>query len=130
MAKQWLLRIESERDVANPSWPQIRSWLSQVDGDTLTHLALELLSEAALMVGGGENGRYVVTHFPLKYPNESTRTLCDSTLEGPSLELTVQVTSEFPARQCVYLPTMVQAFEYFFHHDGQLDPALQWESDC
>lgn len=123
------MRLESRIEISDPTWEQVLRVLRDLDGATLTQVSLEWVGKAALLAGGGNGGRYIVTYLPTAAPDTPSYTLSDPSLSGPDVELTAQVTAEYPARQSVYLERVISAFEYFCDHAGQRDPTLTWDRD-
>lgn len=113
---------------SNPEWDQVYRAVLQMDGDKLNEMALDFSEKGAIMVGGGNNGRYVVIYFPGDNSRKPSLTLSDLSLTGPDVELTVQIPSDYPARICVKLPLVLKVLEHFFH-TGEISTDVRWEID-
>jgi len=99
-----------------------------MDGDRLNEMALDFPEKGVIMVGGGNNGRYVVIYFPSDKSRKPSLTLSDLSLTGPDVELTVQIPGGYPARICVKLPLVLKVLEHFFH-TGEIPTDVRWEID-
>lgn len=82
--------------------------------------------DESLMIGGGENGLYMVV---LTYDNETFHTLIDSTKDkNDYIEVVVAgQTGEYPAYQFVRLGKVLRAVEYYATNGKMLED-LEWES--
>lgn len=112
----------------NPEWDQVYNAALQMDGDRLNEMALDFSEKGTIMVGGGNNGRYVVIYFPGSHSRKPSLTLSDISLTGPDVEMTVQLPSEYPARICVKLPLVLIVLEHFFR-TGEIPTDVRWEID-
>jgi hypothetical protein len=113
---------------SNPSWNQVQQALQHMDGETIHEVSLEISGKGSLLVGGGNNGRYLVVNFAENPVDEASFTLSDLGLTGPDVTLTVQTFSEYPARLAVKLPLVLKVFEHFYY-TGQVPKDVRWEID-
>jgi hypothetical protein len=131
VTNQWQLELKHDKHIQSPTWNQISEAIAQVDGDAFSELSLHLIGQGALLVGGGNKvgneRRYIVNYLPENIDTPSL-TLTDLSLVGTDVELTVQVTAEFPSIHCVRLPLALKAFRHFFE-TGELPNDLIWEND-
>ncbi|HLP89232.1 MAG TPA: Imm1 family immunity protein [Nostocaceae cyanobacterium] len=58
---KWTGNRNEENFIENPTWEQIESAISELDGTTKTLVSLEADDGSYMMIGGGNSGKYVVT---------------------------------------------------------------------
>lgn len=114
--------------IPDPDWRQIQHVLLKLDGVTLDTVSLELMGKGSLVIGGGDEGRYMVVYFPENHPDLPSMTLTDPSLTGPDVELTIQTPARFAAKYAVMFPLVLQVVEHFFH-TGEVPGDVRWELD-
>jgi Immunity protein Imm1 len=121
-------RLETGRGnkISNPTWQQISDAILEMDGTHSKEVELELENVGSMLIGGGDQGRYLVVYFPAEDPDTLSVTLTDLDLTGPDVQLTVQTPAKYPARVAVRLPLVLQAVEQFYR-SGELPRDVYWE---
>jgi hypothetical protein len=122
----WKLETGRGEKILNPTWQQIYDALLEMDGTHRNEVELELENVASMIIGGGNQGHYLVVYFPAEDPDTLSVTLTDLTQTGPDIQLTVQTPAKYPARVAVRLPLVLQAVEQFYL-SGKLPQDVYWE---
>ncbi len=122
---EWVLEIGRGERISHPSWQQVKEALLSMDGMHMNEIMLQLVDGGDLVIGGGDNGRYVVVYLPKDEP-EASVSLRDSSLIGPNVFLTVGSKSDYPAYLAVYTPLVLHVVEYFYN-TGHLPEDVEWE---
>jgi len=121
------LRI-GEASLPDPDWQQVQYALHKIDGVKLDTVSLEIAGKGSLVIGGGDNGRYMVVYFPELHPDLPSMTLTDLSLFGPDIILTIQTPAPFAPKYAVKLPLVLRVVEHFYH-TGQVPKDVRWELD-
>ena len=113
--------------IAHPTAFQIEKAIRNMDGLHKTMVILGADNGAFLGVGGGNNGRYVVS---VTLDNGIIYTVIQ---QGDYAESEVSFnsggqTANYPAEECVNLESALHAARAF-SMDGSLQPTLQWRQD-
>jgi hypothetical protein len=132
---EWSLGIGRGEPIRNPSWEQIHAALLEMDGIHADEVMLQLSGTGNLVVGGGNDGRYIVVYFPQDRPDDysgDSLALADASLSGEDVTLSFEVDSSFPARLAVSLPLVLQVVEHFYRTgqipgEDQLPEGVMWE---
>jgi hypothetical protein len=123
----WLLGLGQEIEMGDPTWEQIQDAILELDGKNRNEVEVRLDDVGSLIIGGGDNKRYIVVYIP---EDDSERsypvTLVDETLTGSDVTLTVQTPATYPARMAVALPLVLQVTEHFYR-TGLLPENAFWE---
>ena len=122
----WRLETGRGNKISNPTWQQISDAILEIDGTYSKGVELELENVGSMLIGGGDQGRYLVVYFPAEDPDTLSVTLTDLDLTGLDVQLTVQTPAKYPARVAVLLPLVLQAVEQFYR-SGELPEDVYWE---
>lgn len=100
--------------------------LLELDGQEKTLTCLEAPNGAALMIAGGNDGRYLV-NLLLDPETQQGHVLTDPAETGADVELCCGgQTAEYPAHWCVNLRLVLDAAHQFVAH-GEMSPHLLWK---
>ena len=100
--------------------------LLAMDGQERTLACLGAPDGTALMIGGGNDGRYLVNFLAATETQESY-VLTDPTAVGTTVELCCGgQTAEYPAHWCVDFRLVLDAAHYFIN-DGGMAPERTWQ---
>lgn len=120
------LHADGTSGPCSPTWGLVLHALLAMDGQEKTLTCLELPNGTTLMVGGGNDGRYLVSILVDPETQES-HVLTDPTATGPNAELCCGgQTAAYPAPWCVDLRLVLDAARHFISHGG-MAPELTWE---
>jgi hypothetical protein len=113
--------------LASPTWAQILDALMQMDGTAFNELALEAPQGTKLLVGGGNDGRFVVLCFP-RGDQVPSLTLCNPAPvdEAATLTVVVQTPDDYSARFVVDRATVIDVLQHVFT-TGNIPAHCIWE---
>ncbi len=109
-------------------WSELYYALSRLDGEVETRVSLQSSSDAVVVVGGGNLGRYLVVYTENPALRGSSVTLIEPSMKGCEVELnTSQGIDTYPSEMGVTLHTVLRAVRYFLENNGAADPTLTWQ---
>lgn len=127
MVQTRIFEFEDGGTVTNPSWSEVCSLLGKIDGQQQTYGALYIPKLGRMIVGGGQDNKWIVYFEPMD--GDQFPTLVDKSLGNETTKLIICGTlSEFPAYKCIDKGKMFSAFESFFKV-GILAKELTWITD-
>ncbi|NJO82233.1 MAG: hypothetical protein HC828_05095 [Blastochloris sp.] len=118
--------------IVDPTWEEVQTILGLINGEELNEVALSHPSYGTLMVGGGNEGKYIIVYFPLEEKPSSSLTLVNLKTESIKgfINLRVQIPSDYPAKYGVTLEAVVDVCQVFFS-TGSIpqDAKFKWEEE-
>jgi hypothetical protein len=114
--------------LADPSWDTVRAFLVRMDGKHFSTAELTVIDVGALLIGGGDNGRYAVLYYG-ESPElqRNSLTLTDYELSGPKVAITInRDATVIEARYAIRQPLMLEVAEEFYWF-GVRKKGTQWE---
>ncbi|HYF75584.1 MAG TPA: Imm1 family immunity protein [Symbiobacteriaceae bacterium] len=120
------LAIDNTPGALSPTRGAVLHALLAMDGQERTLACLGAPDGTALMIGGGNDGRYLVNFLAATETQESY-VLTDPTAVGTTVELCCGgQTAEYPAHWCVDFRLVLDAAHYFIN-DGGMAPERTWQ---
>lgn len=108
-----------------PSWDDVARAIHALDGEGKTLVCLALGRGPVLLVGGGNNGRYLV-NYVADTETQENYVLIDPSLEGADVELCAGgQTAPYPSNWCISLSLALAACNHFINTGG-MAPHLHW----
>ena len=126
MNGDWTLHQEGSDSITSPTWPDVERAIRALDGTQHTLLSLRRAQGDCLMVGGGEDGRFLVDYLADEDTQEDY-VLVDPAIRGKAQELLIggQLSGPYPAWTCVALPLALRAAHALFT-TGRFSSDLIW----
>jgi hypothetical protein len=123
-ADNWGKTSDEGSEIPDPDEKIIRAALQHLNGETKTLVMLRNEDDANLVIGGGNDGKYVTY---ATFDNRSFKILAKRTESDELVSLNAggQI-GDYPSRWVVSLSDAMQA-AFRFAQDGILDPSLTWE---
>jgi len=123
---KFILFLENQEPINNPTVENIQSALDKLDGEKYTMMELTNVNNGTLMAIGGNGGKIMVTYIPDNFDDKSP-SLRDTKLRNTGdCSLTFEgETMEYPGEFCIAKDLAVKAFNSFLI-SGKLDKELDW----
>lgn len=118
-------------NIEDPSWFQIEERIKKMN-DINNEVVLEIQDQEfpALLLGGGQTKRYIVTFIPENYLAENSEGAYQLVDRSQSNDEFIAIVgaqeTPLPGRWYVSQKVALQATEYFFKNAAR-DPQLKWE---
>lgn len=125
--ENWIDNFNQEEVIETPSWNQIETAIKELNGKNKTLVTIGAENETYMSIGGGAEGRYVVT---ATFDNLDFHVLVNFLKPDNKVEKLVVGGQEgnYLAKMCVdLLPCLLAART--FAESGKLDSLLSWEED-
>jgi len=114
----------SGEQIDNPSWEDVETLISQMDGDRHAEVGLMVDDDRNMhmLIGGGEKNQYILNIvdddelYQLKNPNGSA---------DKDIRIFDGQGVEYPEDEVVGLADVLRAARWYFEHNKP-DPSLQW----
>jgi hypothetical protein len=124
--EKWVGNRNEGEFIENPNWNEIETAIRELDGESKTLVTLGADDEAYMSIGGGKDGKYIVT---VTFDNFDFYVLVDLSKPDEIEKLVVGgQEGNYPAKMCVDLLHCLLAARTFTEL-GKLDPLLTWEKD-
>lgn len=122
------LYVGNNPRVPVPTWGSVLDALLALNGQDSTLICLEAPDGTTLMIGGGNDDRFLVDYL-IDPATQQNYVLTDPALTGPVVELCCGgQASEYPANWCVGLDLVLDAAHHFCGKGG-MAPQLAWTED-
>ncbi|BCL36278.1 Imm1 family immunity protein [Nostoc sp. MS1] len=95
---KWTGNRNEETVIENPNWQQIKTAICELDGKSKTLVSLEADDQSYMMIGGGNDGQYIVT-----------ATLDNETFYSLLHSIAHKITSSYISVKKIYLSIFYQA---------------------
>jgi Immunity protein Imm1 len=125
--EQWIGNKNEYKLIENPNWTEIKTAISELDGDSKTLVTIAIDDEKYLTIGGGKSGQYVVavtfdniTFYNLVNPRKSPA--IQKLIIGGQL-------GNYPEQVCTDFPSVILATKTFAE-TGEMERSLIWEIDA
>lgn len=154
---KWTGNRNEETIIENPNWQQIKTAICELDGKVKTLVSLEADDQSYMMIGGGNDGQYLVTatldneiFYSLLHPIDDEPSTSDTSVEKINLSIFYQAlikaknnntnsaneqrlvvggqAGNYSEKICVNLPQCLIA-AITFAESGELEPLFTWEED-
>ncbi|MBD2437214.1 hypothetical protein [Nostoc sp. FACHB-110] len=154
---KWIGNRNEETYIENPNWQQIKIAICELDGKSKTLVSLEADDQSYMMIGGGNDGQYVVTatldnetFYYLLHPIDYEIPKSDSSIKKINLAVFYQAlinakinninsandqklvvggqAGNYSEKVCVTLPQCLIA-AITFAESGELEPLFTWQED-
>ncbi|MEA5618473.1 hypothetical protein VB711_11590 [Cronbergia sp. UHCC 0137] len=154
---KWTGNTNEENLIEDPNWQQIKTSICELDGKSKTLVSLEADDESYMMIGGGNNGQYIVTatldheiFYSLLHPVDYEVAKSDTSVKKINLSIFYQAlintnsnninfanekklvvggqAGNYSEKICVNLPQCLIA-SITFAESGELEPLFTWEQD-
>lgn len=96
-----------------------------MDGENHSIVNLSINDEKALLIGGGNDGRFIIAYFP-DFGEQTTLFLSDSEKGDEKVEVVVQYPTTYP-RKWVTNKDLVLIVLKYFYNTGQVPVKYKWE---
>ncbi|MBD2301561.1 hypothetical protein H6G80_15020 [Nostoc sp. FACHB-87] len=154
---KWTGNKNEETFIENPNWQQIKTAICELDGKSKTLVSLEADEQSYMMIGGGNEGQYIVTvtldneiFYSLLHPVNYEITNSDTSDDKINLSIFYQSlinannkntnsaneqklvvggqAGNYSEKICVNLPQCLIA-AITFAESGELEPLFTWQED-
>lgn len=154
---KWTGNRNEETFIENPNWQQIKTAICELDGKSKTLVSLETDDQSYMMIGGGNDGKYIVIvtldndiSYSLLHPVDYEISKSDNSGKKINLSIFYQAlinakskntnsTNEqklvvggqagiYSEKICVNLPQCLIA-AITFAESGELEPLFTWQED-
>ncbi|QLE58888.1 Imm1 family immunity protein [Nostoc sp. TCL26-01] len=154
---KWTGNKNEETIIENPNWQQIKTAICELDGKSKTLVSLEADEQSYMMIGGGNDGQYIVTvtldnenFYCLLHPIDYELSKSDTSVKKINLSIFYQAlitaksnntnsaneqrlvvggqAGNYSEKICVNLPQYLIA-AITFAESGELEPLFTWEED-
>lgn len=125
MSTTMTLTIDELEEIKSPTWNDVMKWIRELDGNEHSTVTLFTEEEKAILVGGGNEGRFIVSFYP-DFGGQISYFLSDPSKGDDSIEVVVQSPAKYPIKWVMNEDAVLEVVKSFFN-TGQMPQGYTWE---